>query len=79
MGDNPSAGAPFENSQKRWATYIEMLKLDIGLAGGLLGAFALVFSDPTKVPGTSEVGWLIAYGVRRSPCVWPRSFGSIAS
>lgn len=40
----------FDDSQKRWATFLEYLKVNIGLTGGLLGAFALVFSDPSKVP-----------------------------
>ena len=55
----PAASSPFDDSQKRWATYIGMLKLDIGLAGALLGVCALVFSDPSKIPEDSSK-WILA-------------------
>jgi hypothetical protein len=45
--------ATISDSQSRWSMFIEILKINIGLAAALLGAFAVVFSDPTKIPD----GW----------------------
>jgi hypothetical protein len=56
---SPAPVSAFDDSQKRWATFLEYLKVDIGLAGALLGAFALVFSDPSKIP-SGFAKWVLA-------------------